>query len=57
VIFDRRIGLAWVTEAKLPYLQNLIQLIRNAGGAKGFVVKPSSSSGFGFASVGYEVIR
>ena len=53
MIFDQRIGLAWVTEAKLPYLQN----IRNAGGAEGFAIKPSSSSGFGFASVGYEVIR
>ena len=47
----------FVVEAKLSYLQNLIQLIRNAGGAKGFAIEPSSSSGFGFASVDYEVIR
>ena len=47
-----------VVEAPLPYLQNLIQLIRAATGAKGLVVEPvGAMPGWGFADLDYEVVR
>jgi hypothetical protein len=44
-------------EARLPYLQNLIYLIQNASGAKGFEVHPiQSPSKFGFGGTEYDVL-
>ena len=39
----------------LSYLQNLIHLIQNASGTKGFKVQPAS--GFGLARADYEVVK
>jgi secreted trypsin-like serine protease len=44
--------------AGLSYLQNLIQLIRNAQGAKGFGVEGDSKlAGWGLADFPYEIVR
>jgi secreted trypsin-like serine protease len=47
----------FVVQAPLSYLQNLIHLIQNASGAKGFDVQPFNTSGFGLASADYEVLN
>ena len=48
----------FVVQAPLSYLQNLIHLIQNASGAKGFEVRPvNAASGFGLASADYEIVR
>ena len=48
----------FTVEAPLPYLQNLIQLIRAASGMKGFTVEPvGAMPGWGFADLDYEVVR
>ena len=46
----------FVVRAPLSYLHNLINLIQNASGAKGFEVQPvNAASGFGLTS--YEVVK
>ena len=48
----------FVVQAPLSYLQNLIHLIQNASGTKGFKVQPvNAASGFGLASADYEVVK
>jgi secreted trypsin-like serine protease len=48
----------FTVEAALPYLQNLIQLIRVATGTKGFTIEPGGAMpGWGFADLDYEVVR
>lgn len=48
----------FVTEAPLPYMQNLLNLIEDAGGVRGIEVRPvNPAHGFGFTSIEYEVVR
>jgi hypothetical protein len=48
----------FAVEAALPYLQNLIQLIRVATGTKGFTIEPGGAMpGWGLADLDYEVVR
>jgi hypothetical protein len=48
----------FVVQAPLSYLQNLIHLIQNASGTKGFKVQPvNPASGFGLAGADYEVVK